>query len=250
MVKVWIGVFLVLSAVNSYGAVNYSNSANKGYSQSRVSNVSKYYKALDIPPEDKRYYEYKKPSQKVDVIEGGDSAHGLILSQGYQPIGYSEFKDRALPDSAFTTQANKIGAQKVLVTKQGKTTVTYYSDDDLNNLDHGYHYAVIFYVKSNFQKEPHALGITITDIPLEKTKNYQRNTGSYVTNVIKGSRAYTSNILIEDVITTINGREVLDARSFDKIKNEELEKDRTLNFSITRIVNNEAREVQIPVSFN
>jgi len=36
MMKIWIGVFLALSAVNSYGAVNYSNNANKGYSQSRV----------------------------------------------------------------------------------------------------------------------------------------------------------------------------------------------------------------------
>lgn len=169
--KIWIGVFLALSAVNSYGAVNYSNNANKGYSQSRVSNVSKYYKALDISPEDKRYFEYNKLSEKVEVVEGGESENILIQSQGYRPIGYSEFQDRALPNLAFIAQANKIGAQKVLVHKQGTTTVPYDRDDDLNDLDHGYYYYAMFYVKSSFFNEPNALGLSFGDIPLEK-KNF------------------------------------------------------------------------------
>lgn len=248
--KIWIGVFLALSAVNSYGALNFLTDTNKGYSQSAVNNVSKYYKALDIPAEDKRYLEYRKSSEKVEVIKGGESESSLIQSQGYQPIGYSEFKDRALPDSVFITQAKKIGAQKVLVYKQGATTVTYYSDDDLNNLDYGYYYAVIFYVKSSFFNKPNALGLSIDEIPLEKTKLYQRNTGGYVVNVVKNSRAYTSNIVVEDVITAINDKKLLKVEDFNQIKDAELKNNKTLNLTIIRLINNEPKEIQIPVSFN
>ena len=73
MMKIWIGVFFALSAANSYGAINYLYDANKGYSQSGVSNVSKYYKALDIPPEYKRNLEYRKSSEKVEVIHSTNS---------------------------------------------------------------------------------------------------------------------------------------------------------------------------------
>lgn len=248
--KIWIGVFLALSAVNSYGALNFLTDTNKGYSQSAVNNVSKYYKALDIPAEDKRYLEYRKSSEKVEIVEGGESENILVQSQGYRPIGYSEFQDRALPDSAFIEQAHKIGAQKVLVHKQGTTAVPYYSDDDLNNLDHGYYYYVLFYVKNGLLNQPNTLGLNMVNIPLEKTKLYQRNTGAYVVSVIQNSRAYTSNIIIEDVITAINDKKVLKVEDFNPIKEAELKKSKTLNLTIIRLINNEPKEIQIPVSFN
>lgn len=248
MMRLCFGVVLALSAVNSYGALSYSDSAV----QASVSNVSKYYQPVDIHPEDKQFLEYRKPSQKVEVIEGKDlaSANRTILSKGYRAIGYSEFKDRKLPDATFIEQAKKVGALKVLVYKEGITEVAYSSYDDLNNLDYGYGYYVVFYVKDGGFDNRNSLGIAYDDIPIEKTKVYQRNTGAYVLSVVKGSKAYVSNILVDDVITAINNRRVLGSEDLSRIGAAELKKSKTLNFTITRIVNNEPREVQIPVSFN
>lgn len=248
MKKIYIGVLLALSAVNGYGAVDYS----AGYSQGAVSNVSKYYKPLEVHSENKQHLEYRKGSENVEVIHSinNEVDHNYVLSEGYIPIGYSEFKDRLLPDSVFVEQAQKVGSQKVLVYKQGVTTVSYSSDDDLNNLDYGYHYSIIFYVKNGIFNKADALGVFIGSIPLEKTKLYQRNTGAYVNSVIRNSRAYNSNIVVEDVVTAINGIELIMPEDLIKVVDRQLEKVKTLNFTIIRIVNNEPKEIQIPVSFN
>jgi len=250
--KILIGIFLAVSAVNSYGAINYFSDANNGYSQSGVSNVSKYYKPIELNKGIKQNLEYLKPSEKVELIYRNDIHQGInyVLSSGYRLVGHSEFLDRTLADSVFIAQAKKVGAQRVLIHKQGVTQSSYGVEDDLNNLNHGYHYYAAFFVKDNFFKEPNALGLSFGDIPLEKTKLYQRNTGAYVFSVIQNSRAYTSNILVEDVITAINDKKVLKREDVNQIKDAELKKSKTLNFTITRIVNNEPREVQIPVSFN
>lgn len=92
--------------------------------------------------------------------------------------------------------------------------------------------------------------LTLDNIPLEKTKLYQGNTGAYIFYMIKDSRAYNSNIVVEDIITAINDKKILKHENFNQIKDIEFKKSKILNLTIIRLVKNEPKEIQIPVSFN
>lgn len=241
---------------DTYVKVDYNvQSATKVVRQPKsvtTDNVAKFYKPLDWLHKDKNNFEYLKSTEDVKVIEDNDinKTYNLMLANGYILIGSSQFNDRNLPNSIFISQAKKLGASYVSIYKKNSSTVSYDVNDDLNNLDYAYQYVVDFYVKDNFFKKPNMLGINFGEIPLEKRVQLQRNTGAYVGNVVKDSRAYFANIVLEDVIIAVNGKEVRGAEDLDKLKESELKMTKNLNLTIIRLINNEPKEIQILVSFN
>jgi len=54
------------------------------------------------------------------------------------------------------------------------------------------------------------LGIRYINLPGEMRQKYQRNTGVFVTVVIRGTPAFRANLLEGDVISQINGEDVVD----------------------------------------
>lgn len=215
------------------------------------SNVSKFYKPADWREEVKKSFEYLKPGEQVEVLEvsPGLDSQSSFIEQGYSFVGESIFRDRSLPKEALIAQAKKVGATVVTFSKYSAAIVSYTKSDDPNNLDYIYDYHVTFYVKNNFFKHPNALGITIGNIPLEKRKVYQRNTGAYIANVVQGTKAYNANVLSDDVIIAINDNPILTVDDFDDIKEKELKKTKTLDFKILRQVNSELKELHIPINF-
>lgn len=256
IIKILVGSLLALSAVNAIGANMhiYKDKSGKVVQQSKstTNNVAKFYKPIDWSQSYKNDFEYLKSTEEVKVTEDNDinKTYNLMSANGYTLIGSSVFNDRNLPNSIFISQAKKLGASYVAIYKGNSSRVSYGINDDLNNLDYAYQYAVDFYVKNNFFKKPTMLGINLREIPLEKRVQLQRNTGAYVGNVVKDSRAYFANIVLEDVIIAINGKEVRAAEDLDKLKESELKMTKNLNLTIIRLINNEPKEIQIPVSFN
>lgn len=214
----------------------------------KFGNLKKYYESVN-----KKNNYLLKFTGEVNVIYTPFSNYSEKFSDLYESkyalIGHSKFYDRKIPEERIKSYAREVKASVVLVSAERMTTNQYSSNDDLNELDHGYSYFFTFWQKSNAWNQPNILGIQIGEIPREEKTIYQRNTGNYVSAVIKNSRAYYSNILIGDVIIAINGYEVLNKQAFSSIKNRELDKSKTLNLTILRIVNNVLTEVQIPLNF-
>ena len=234
-----------------------------------TSNVSKYYYSANWLEDAKKNFEYLKPGEQVQVLEvaPGLESYQLYNAQGYSAIGQSIFRDWDVPKDSLISQAKKVGATFVTFSKYADSSITYSVKDNLNNLANTvnpenlatiidpnnlgiiYSYEVLFYVKDNYYKNPNVFGFRITDIPLEARKTYQRNTGAYVENVVQGSKAYNANVLNEDVIIAINNNPILTADDFLKIKEKELKKTKVLELKILRLVNNELKELNIPVNF-
>lgn len=215
-------------------------------------NVAKYYKPLPWSQSQMQDFEYRKGLEKVEVIRRSNAqeAHDLMLSNGYSLLGVSQFFDRELLDSVFIAQAEKVGAKSVVVQVASSSGISYSEDTiDPNTLPFVYQYHAAFYVKNNSFKRPNMLGISIDEIPLDKRNKYQRNTGVYLVSVTKGSRAYIANIIPEDVIIAVNGKNIITKEGFVEIRNSELKISKNLVFTIIRLVNNEPKEIQISIDF-
>lgn len=248
------------SAYIALNSIDYTDSNDKNKRAIKVAkkpktttdNVTKFYKPLDWSQTDKQNFEYLKSTEAVKVTEDNDldKAYSLMLTNGYSLLGRSEFNDRTLPNSVFISQAKKLGASHVIIYKESTSAVQYSINDDLNDLDYAYLYVSDFYVKNNSFNKPNILGVNHGEIPLEKRNQFQRNTGAYINNVIRDSRAYFANIILGDVVIAVNGKEIRVNEDFNRIKDSELKTTRNLNLTIIRLVNNEPKEIQIPVSFN
>ena len=216
-----------------------------------VTNVSKFYKPIDIQPELKKHFEYLKPNENVKIIDHKDTNVDLddLEESGYVLLGSSRFMDRKLLKNDVIEQAKKIGATLVIWSKATDVTIPYSREDDPNNFDIIYNYIVHFYVKDLFYKQPDMLGIRMANIPISERPLYQRNTGVYVDQLTHDSKAYNANILVGDVIISINNRTTLSPEELHKVKQEELKKTKTLNLKILRIVKGDRKEIEIPISF-
>lgn len=212
-------------------------------------NVAKFYQPVNWKQNEKKTFEYLKPGEDVEVIETSNEkeTYQLLSEEGYIVIGYSDFKDTKISNATLIAQARKVGAQVVTSFRHGYSISVSVGQQDPNKLDTIYNYSVIFYVKSNLS-EPGRLGFVSRSIPMDKRSTYQRNTGEYVDLVYKGSRAYKANIIPGDVIIAVNDT-MVDHDDFIKIKELELKKTKTLNLRIIRLVNNELKEIVIPISF-
>ncbi|RZG71678.1 PDZ domain-containing protein [Acinetobacter sp. WCHAc060025] len=216
-----------------------------------VTNVSKFYKPIDRQPESKKHFEYLKPNENVKIIDHKDTNVDLddLEESGYVLLGSSRFMDRKLFKNDVIEQAKKIGATLVIFYKETDVSIPYSREDDPNNFDIIYNYIVLFYVKDLFYKQPDMFGIRMGNIPINERPLYQRNTGVYVHQLTQDSKAYNANILVGDVIVSINNRTTLSPEEFNKVKPEELKKTKTLNLKILRIVKGDLKEIEIPISF-
>ena len=216
-----------------------------------VTNIAKYYKpTIKISAEDIKNIEYIKPDQDIAITElkWHEDGSQSLLENAFIMLGVSEFSDWGLSKSDIIQQARKVGASVVLFKKNSSSTVTYTRQDDPNNLDFIYDYEVKFFVKFKFNNAER-IGTIIERLPIDYRSLFQRNTGVYVKGVINESKAYNANILGGDLIISINGIAILGIEDFNKVKNAELEKTNTLNFKILRVVKDDLKEIEIPISF-
>lgn len=221
-------------------------------SNALANNYTKYFEPAKYPASYQPVFEPLKPNQQIEIVHlsTNDIQLRQWIEKGYSVIGTSQFSDRKLPDNLAIAQAKKVGASLVVIDTLATSNNSYTSDDDLNNLDVAYQYAVFFLAIDNSWKKPNTIGIRMGEIPLDRKSIYQRNTGVYVSEIIKNSRAYYANIINGDVIIGINNIPVYEPEQFNQLKEQELLKAKTITFTILRPVNGDLREIQIPVNFN
>ena len=220
-------------------------------------NISKYYKPYATSENTKDFQKIKKgieslkPNQKVEIIYYDNEQTYLNLkAKSYIALGYSTFFDRDLPEQAFEKRAREIGASIVVIEKQGVSENAMNSGEDPNNLDYIYHYKAVFLSKYNYNKLGESSGLEISEIPLDKRTLYQRNTGMYIKTIFQDGRAYNANMLVGDVIIKINNIDIKSDNDFYIAKESELKKGNTLEYTLLRLVNNELREIKIPITYN
>lgn len=220
-------------------------------------NISKYYKSYATPENTKDFQKIKKgvellkPNQEVEIVYYVNEQTYLDLkSKSYIALGYSAFLDRDLPEQAFEKKAREIGASIVVLDKQGVSENRMNSGEDPNNLDYIYHYKAVFLAKYNYNNFGEASGLEISEIPLDKRTLYQRNTGMYVKTIFQDGRAYNANMLVGDVIIKINNIDIKSESDFHAVKESELKKGNTLEYTLLRLINNELREIKIPITYN
>lgn len=248
------------STVNaeSFNRYNEQSSVKKGYvkqtnNTTKRNNISKYYTPIEYDDITKKYFIYNKNIKEISYLESNinksEADFKDFQSKGFGLLGTSIFIDRKIDKSEFLSQAHKLGASAVVVYSKGISEVQYSGYDDPNDLDHIYSYIADFYVKSNHKNDKDTIGISFSSIPLDKRASLQRNTGAYVYNVIEGTRAYRANVIIGDAIIAVNDTEIIDANEFNDIKNRELKRNKVLNLTIVRNVNNELKTIVIPINF-
>lgn len=190
--------------------------------------------------------QFLKPNQNVRVIYLNSVVEMYdFLSEGYKIIGSSSFVSDTLPNAKAIEQATKVKAPLVLIEKtvldQSITVNNYQKKPDINL---SYNYISIFLVLDESYKKS-TLGLQLNDLSDDLIQKYRRNTGVFVSLVYKNTPAYRANILRNDVITQINGREVF-KENFLTVLNEEKGKKSPLKFTVLR----DSDSLVIPVVLN
>jgi membrane-associated protease RseP (regulator of RpoE activity) len=247
--------FLLFLPINSYSDLISRGGQNQVMPQTQNNIIGKYYQAYPSTYESTKGYQYLRAKDEISIgitntVESFQQKDRDLIENGYSDLGYSQFYERNLTKQSIEFQARKVSATVVLVNKLSVSTMPYEKKDDLNKLDYAYQYTLKFYVKNSSWDQSNKLGIIMTSIPTEKRKIYQRNTGMYVNTVINKSKAYNANIVEGDVIVAINEVPILELSQFEKTKQEQLKKSKTLDLTIVRIVKDEPKEIKIPINFN
>jgi hypothetical protein len=158
------------------------------------------------------------PASKTDNDQAVDQAKKVGAALVTIGISYhdtlSGTNQFTLPGAPVTSTVNTVGsvngnyynANSTVTTPGAPTTYNIPYVVDRNNFWAGY------WVHQGSDK--YKLGALMQDLPSNLTAKLHRNTGVYIPLVITGTPAFTANILDGDVITKINGMDVIDQASF------------------------------------
>jgi len=218
----------------------------------------------------------------VRVVQGGnvDEDTKGMMREGYIVIGVSAFNAGAVNPQGAKRQAQKVGAEVVIVYNQYTNTVsgvmpfqqpttqtstTYHSGSVYGygggmatfsgtsqtttygsqttyipyNVDR-YDYLATYWTKAGQMR----LGVRVEELTDEMRQRLKTNKGVYVTVVVKRSPAFAADVIEGDIITKIDGTEVLDGPDFVQLINRYREKE----FTLTIYRDGQYMEKHIPVS--
>jgi len=115
------------------------------------------------------------------------------------------------------TTSDSLNTSQVNSTYSGTTTTS--DTKAYNGTQHIRRYdQIAMYFAKHIQKLK--FGLSNRNLNVEERKALGRNTGSLVTNVFEKSAAFYANVLINDLIINIDGKEVLDADYAIKMMND------------------------------
>jgi C-terminal processing protease CtpA/Prc len=183
-------------------------------------------------------------SGNTKIIETTDPQKDAqnLVQRGYHLLGESSFMSRHSENEyLIKQQAKKVGADIVLYSEyylgaeqislptldydSGQTFTTYTPNGLITTTSSGrYRNGMQTYTVRNFAhnasfwrkgKAP-VFGAYVGDLPEETRKFLQRNTGIVIQTVIDNSPAYYSNIIVGDIITSVNDIPILNAENFIK----------------------------------
>ncbi len=186
------------------------------------------------------------PAPAQPAIQRSDATMGAIVEayerQGYSVIGYSSFTSgHAVSEAGALKQGAAIGADLVVVASPkyagsitttipittpttqtsytngtataygtggtasvygSSTTTTYGSETNYVPMTiRREAFGAVYFVKQRF-----AFGAFLRDLTNEERQKYQSNSGVYVMTIVNGTPAFSSNVLVGDVILAVDGQ--------------------------------------------
>lgn len=212
------------------------------------------------------------PAPETPQVEHIPSANASVFENyeklGYVPIGYSSFNaGRRQPDSYAVDQGKKVGADLVVIVNPQYTgtetasipittpttssayssgTATAYGPYGTVNaygssitqyygsrttymplIIHREDFGAVYFIKRHFE-----LGAMFRDLNDGERQNLQTNKGVVIEVVVNDSPAFNADLLKGDVIKSVNGQPVLDAKGFSSLLMSE--RGRTVELTILR----------------
>jgi len=199
----------------------------------------------------------------------------ILRSKMYISIGHSSFNGKYEDESNVKAQAERLGATIVLVnskytntqtttsplfipnsstTHQSGTvygggisggysgTSTTYGTTVVPITTHQSRYdqTAVFFVKST--KKP-KIGVFVKNLNDEQRRELERNTGALIEIVVEGSPAFYSNVLPDDILIKVNGKDVRDARHALDLMRGVGDNDEKATFTVIR--NGKEKEINI-----
>ena len=210
-----------------------------------VNNYEKFFQGRsDIPPSVLIAHQ-----GEPEVYRGSNyDADGLaLMAQGYLQLGYSSFNATSSSESNLIAQAKKIGAAKVLTYQQYTNTeqgampltlpnnqTTYHSGNvsaygsggsaygsySGTSTTYGSTTTYIPYSNRRYdfnasywaKAKPGILGVHLRVLTPEERKAIERNTGVAVITPINGTPAFDADILVGDILLSIDGEKLSDGQ--------------------------------------
>ena len=173
--------------------------------------------------------EYVLSNDEPKITKGNDADTDSLsmLSDGYVMIGYSSFNGKLESTDNAIVKAKEIGATHIIVYSKYTGTVssftplftpgafgtinTSYMPMSVNRLDQGATYWV--------KKKKWNFGAGIGDVPDDMKQKYGSNKGAYLGYIVKNSPAYNADIGPRDIVTHINGEQIISANHMLEILN-------------------------------
>jgi len=226
------------------------------------------------------------PPPVLPVVEraakGDPALVNAYLKRGYVPIGHSAFSSgRSVSENNAIEQAKAVGADLVLVfdpkfvsstttnipittptattsyttgtatvygargatTAIGNATTTTYGSTTnyvpitVNRSDYG----AIYFVKQRF-----ILGVFTRDLSDDERLALQSNKGVVISTVVDGSPAFEADLLVGDIITSIDGQPVSTVASFNTVSRG-LEKSKTVPVTFVRTGRTLEKQVKLGI---
>lgn len=166
-----------------------------------------------------------KSGQTPELIRTSDMDADFrkLKSKHFEVIGVSEFNGKPHGEKELTDQAIKVGATHVLfyakfVTAQQLSQplilpngIGGFNTTTLSSQQMRYDQKAYFLAK---RKEAPLVGIYPIDLTIEKKKEIGRNSGIMVWVVYEETPAFYANILPDDIIIEVNGKQILNEDDF------------------------------------
>ena len=147
-------------------------------------------------------YCYNSSPNIVNVNKITEKEIFEFMQKGYIPIGHELFYLTGTEKlENLNTFAKKIGACSVLISERILET------------SQNFEYAVVYFTKS----KKNSLGIFVKDFTDDLKKQHSRNNGVYVVCIVDNSLAYHANIIVGDIINSVNGHMINNSSEFKKI---------------------------------
>ncbi len=184
-----------------------------------ASGYSKFY-TQRISDDDYNHLETLKEGQTPIIIKTDDLRRegDRYAAKNFALIGVSDFNGAMESDDNIINQAITVKATHVLQTSKFVTTQGYSTPlvmpnglngglnvTSMNHQQMRYDQAALFLAKSTRKLR---IGVGYTDLTPDERKQYERNVGVVIRNVVEGTPAFNANIIAGDLVIGIDGKSV------------------------------------------
>lgn len=178
------------------------------------SSIAKWYEPYRTPEHRGYTAIYLSDDEEPRIISSSNISSDLFnyLSRHYVALGLSGWNGPSAEIIKEIKQhAKKIGATVALYSIEytdTRTTTSYYQGTGGTYSVRRYDFTIYFLVEFT---DDVGFGLSLLDLNDQRRQEYQRNTGAFVNIVYINTPAFYANIIRNDIIISINGKDILNS---------------------------------------